>query len=146
MTVRPFIPIYSLFVFELGRHRRYERPKKVQRGSTTSIILKAQRSQTLDRRSGSGPALHFLLVEALMTSSLSQNAPRLRIDIRWERQTLARWYEPGHPWSSERRPTLPCYSNSFQLLVFYQYRNKENGLKFVTAHYKRPHQDMYSAS
>lgn len=126
--------------------RGHYRAKRVQQGFTTSIILKAQRSQTLDRRSGSGPAPHFLLVEALMTSSRSHNAPRLRIDIRWERQTLARSYEPGHPCSSERRPTLPRDSNIFELLVFYQYRNKENGLKFVTANSSRPHKDMYSAS
>lgn len=33
VTVRPFIPIYPLFVFELGQHRRYETPLQSKEGS-----------------------------------------------------------------------------------------------------------------
>lgn len=88
-----FLLIHCLYLNWVDTEDMWDhyRAKKVQRDFTTSIILKAQRSQTLDRRSGSAPALHFLLVEALMTSSPSHNAPRLRIDIRWERQALASW-------------------------------------------------------
>lgn len=83
----------AVFLVNLAQLRRYQRPLESKEGSvsqlTTSVILKAQRSQISDRCFGSSPALHFLLVEALMTSPLSHNAPRLRIDIRWERQSLA---------------------------------------------------------
>lgn len=96
------------FLFKLGRPRRYQRPLQSKDGSvrqfTMSIVFKAQRSQTLDRRFGSSPAFHFLLVEALMTSPPSHNAPRLRIDIRKERQTLAPACEHVRP--SKRSLTL----------------------------------------
>lgn len=72
-------------VVSVRSFKRYQRPLESKEGSvsqlTTAIIFKAQRSQTPDRCFGSSAALHFLLVEALITSPLSHNAPGLRVDI-----------------------------------------------------------------
>lgn len=112
------------FLFKLGRHPRYRRPLQSKDSSVRqfamSIVLKAQRSQTLDRRFGSSPAFHFLLVEALMTSPPSHNAPKLRRDIREERQTLARACAAVPIGEESDTPLLliSYYSTIIKLLVF----------------------------